>query len=175
MNLEKLRTLPSYTMKVSELPEPSAVLRAFARRGIRNYIYTIACPEDVIKHGMSCPRSGHTDPGDRLYRQLGHLNGWNGQPLQGASGADLKLVVDKHFPHITRNDITVTIYDATNYSFFGGKLDLEKGEHALVSEYEKQHKRRPYGNIQDTAPRGNKAVVANATFGKFFKCITPTF
>lgn len=175
MNLEKLRTLPSYTMTVSKLSTPWEVIKDFTRLGIRNYVYTIAYSEDIIKHGMSCPRSERTKPGDRLYRQLGHLNGWDSEPLQGSSGSDLKLVVDKHFPNVTRNDITVIIYDATNYSFFGGKLDLEKGEHALVDEYEKKHGRRPYGNIQDTAPRGTKAVTANATFEKFFKCITHTF
>jgi len=175
MNLETLHAQPRYVMTVSKLPTPWGVITDFRRLGIRNYIYTIACSEDIIKHGMSCPRSERTKPGDRLYRQLGQLSGWDCDSLQGSSGSDLKLVVDKYFPNITRNDITVTIYDMTNYSFFGGKLDLEKGEHALVAEYEKQHGRRPYGNIQDTTPRGIKIVTAKTTFEKFFKCITPTF
>ena len=129
----------------------------------------------VIKYGMSAPESIHQDPGERVYRQVGHCFTWgNGIRLEGSSGADW-LIIERNFKNlygfdIDHKHIKLIIWDVTRYPFrsFNPFREVESMESELINYYLEHFGEKPIGNINDEANKRNKTFVATAMWDAMF-------
>ncbi len=115
--------------------------------GIKKYTYTFGCKEGVLKHGLS--GDTNSQAGDRIYRQAGHLEGWNGR-LTSASGSDMRIIADdyraKYKRTLDRREVWIQVYDFSNA--IDPDLEIEMHEQHLINESIKCN--------NGTAPMGNK-------------------
>ncbi len=115
--------------------------------GIKKYTYTFGCKEGVLKHGLS--GDTNSQAGDRIYRQAGHLEGWNGR-LTSASGSDMRIIADdyraKYNKTLDRKDVWIQVHDFTDAD--NPDYEIEMHEQHLINESIKANDGR--------APMGNK-------------------
>jgi hypothetical protein len=126
--------------------------KLFKLHGIQDYVYTIETKYGVVKHGESANTIGPN--GERLYRQLGHLLGWE-RRLTGSSGAEMRIVAEEYEKMygepLTRNDVTVRITDLTGVPY--AKDECVALERCLINESIKTDGRAPIGNSDATTKR----------------------
>ena len=96
-----------------------------------------------------------TQKGERIYRQIGHLDSFGANKLIGANGCEFldinQKFKDKYGNDIDHNGITITIWSFDNYNF--RTLDRVKeiidAETELIETYETHYGELPIGNIDD--------------------------
>ena len=123
------------------------VAKIMKAHGIEKYTYTFGCKEGVLKHGLSGDTNSQI--GDRIYRQAGHLEGWNGR-LRSQSGSDMRIIADdyrsKYNKTLDRKDVWITVHDFTDAQ--DPDLEIEMHEDHLIQESIKA--------TNGIAPMGNK-------------------
>jgi len=123
------------------------VAKIMKEYGIEKYTYTFGCSNGVLKHGLSGDINSQI--GDRIYRQSGHLEGWNGR-LESKSGSDMRDIADdyraKYGKTLDRKDVWIQVYDFTDAQ--DPDAEIESHEEYLIEESIKASN----GN----APMGNK-------------------
>ena len=123
------------------------VAKIMKAHNIEKYTYTFGCKEGVLKHGLSGDTNSQI--GDRIYRQAGHLEGWNGR-LRSQSGSDMRIIADdyrsKYNKTLDRKDVWITVHDFTDAQ--NPDLEIEMHEDHLIQESIKAS--------NGIAPMGNK-------------------
>jgi len=169
-------TFPKYTIDVGSLDVPVEIQQTFREYNIDKYVYCIMFKGIIIKYGMSAPESVHRDPGERVYRQVGHCHTWGkGIRLEGSSGADW-LIIERDFKDlygfdIDHKHIKLIIWDVTKYPFqsFYPFREVESMESELINYYLEHYGAKPIGNINDEANKRNKSFIATATWNNCFE------
>ena len=144
-------------LEVAALSDPFEICELFQEFGTKKYIYKIRHSKlgIVLKFGMSCPETDNTEPGERLYRQIGHAASWGRKKIQGPNGSEwnnIETTYRQLFKRkLNRQDLIVDVWDLTNYEFrtINPKLEIIAIENSLIEEYESITGRRPIGNIKD--------------------------
>ena len=107
-----------------DLKDPSDIYEIMKKINARDYAYTVsyntgAIVNPVVKIGMSSPRKDRKNNvmGERLVRQLAHLEGWNSKTFS-ANGSDLamnlRVAIDQGIipkKAINRNNIIICIWN----------------------------------------------------------------
>lgn len=167
---------PKYTIDVGMLQAPSEIQQTFKDYNIDKYVYCIMFKGIVIKYGMSAPKSISRDPGDRVYRQIGHCCTWGkDKRLNGSSGADW-LVVERDFKdhygiNIDHKHIKIIVWNVTNYQFrsLNPFKEVESMESELINYYLEHYGEKPIGNINDEANKLNRSFVVKLQWDNCFE------
>lgn len=153
MNFD-LNSIPKYVIDMSKLVCPSHICHLFSKFKIDKYLYSFTYKGILIKIGMSADKTGA--PGERTYRQAGHISSWaNGIRLTGSSGSDFRIIEEDFknlygFP-LDHRHMTLTVWDLTNYPFqtINSRNEILAMEAELINHYEKIVGSKPIGNIND--------------------------
>ena len=88
------------------------VSKIVKKYGIKYYTYSFISKNGVLKHGRSADNQAHW--GERIYRQAGHLEGWNGR-LNSSSGSDMRIIAEeyqkKYNEVLDRKDISIRVVE----------------------------------------------------------------
>lgn len=145
--------ISTHDINLSQFNNPADICGYFRNNKIKEYLYRINYKGIVLKFGMS--EGNQPNPGDRLYRQVGHSQTWPA-PLNGPNGADWLIIErDMHQKYgitMHKDDITVKIWNLTKYPFntINQRAEIERMEAELIDQYVSVVGQKPLGNIYDT-------------------------
>ena len=164
---------PIYEIDLEKINTPveiSAIVKGF---DTINYVYTFEYKGEIIKHGISVDKK--SIPGERIYRQSGHLEGWSKQLADGSAGDDMRDIDNRYLAttnsRLNRKGMKITVRDLTRVespSFADKHLHVKQLERQLIKEYEDTHNKLPIGNVKDESHIDNKPYVAKSTVEKLF-------
>lgn len=154
-------------LEVTTLNDPYEICRLFRQYNTTKYVYKIRHRKlgVVLKFGMSCPETDLTEPGERLYRQIGHAASWGSKKIQGPSGRDwenIELAFRQLYKRkLIRQDLIVDIWDLTNYEFrtINPKFEIIAIENSLIEEYQRITGNMPIGNIKSECAIKRKSAI----------------
>lgn len=173
--------ITKHTIDVGKLNYPYEISDLMKQFKIRKYLYSIRYKGIILKYGMSADNS--RTYGERIYRQIGHSKSWeheldaygNTKRLSGSSGADWRVVEEDFeklygFP-IDRKQMTVTIYDATNYPFetIDSWTEINAMENDLIERYRELVGEKPIGNINDEDNARRRPKILKSTWAGLFQ------
>ena len=145
--------VPSFQFPLKGLLNPTQIMEIVKKYGIKKYTYEIRCKNITIKYGMSDAET--TQDGERIYRQIGHLDSWGGRKLIGGNGEEFlkynQEYIKKYSENMNHNDMVITIWNFDNYPFstINSSYEIELAEIELIETYAKLHNEKPIGNIDD--------------------------
>lgn len=164
---------PIYKIELDKLNtavDISAIVKSF---GTVKYVYTFKYNGEIIKHGISVDKK--SIPGERIYRQAGHLVGWPTQLAPGSAGTDMRDIDTKYHTetgvNLNRHGMIITVYDLTNVdspSITDENFHVKQFERKLLKEYTDQHDTLPIGNIKDESYIDNKTCVKKTVWNRLF-------
>lgn len=169
MNNNKISRTPDLVIRLAaSTVEHTDILKIFKQHNIKDYVYTIETERAIVKHGMSANTTGPC--GERIYRQLGHLLGWNTR-LTGSSGSEMRIVADDYEQaygeQLTRWDVTLKVYNMTDVPEAESYcLDFERG---LINESIRTDGCAPVGNVDATTRRAAQAEKNMAQILRLFE------
>jgi hypothetical protein len=147
---------------LSQLAEPIEVSHAMRRAKIYSYTYAFVTDEGIIKIGESA--DGSKTPGERIYRQAGHLPGWPTRP-KSSSGADMITIAqdfqNKYNRILHKDTVKIMIYQVGNKE---EAVDLER---SLINEIIQFCGRAPLGNRDSKTKTQQKALTNQAKLNEF--------
>lgn len=169
-----MKTLEEYPMierHLKYLSEPKDIKDLLKKYKVGSFIYEFSVYGIVLKYGMSMNKSREyirkrsnkekivNEPGERLYRQIAHLDGWP-RLAESEYGEDILKAVEKwekeHPGYVIHKDnVTVRMWD------LGSNLEykqVKQREASVIQEYHLAHRRMPYGNLEDYTPFLNYTV-----------------
>lgn len=164
--------IPTYEIKVSDFKNHYDLRKVFKQAKIYKYIYRINYKGLVLKFGMSSDVI--SDPGERVYRQVGHAFGWD-CPLKGSSGDDWYIIeqsiTDQYGIVMHKDDLTIKIWDVTNYPFISITPDIEikRMESELIQTYFEVVGRKPIGNIDDDEKVFKKGMISSELYNRYIE------
>lgn len=142
---------PTVTINLAEFTAPRDVITRMRLFNFGPYAYIFNHLKIPMKIGESANRG--TTPGDRLYRQAGHIFGWE-TPLISGAGMDMKEVVsafEKAYGlTVHKDNVTIAVYDAEPLIRYYGDSASKYAETQLMNQYQKLHNNLPIGNFKDT-------------------------
>jgi hypothetical protein len=159
-----------YSIALAPMSHSTDIIKEFKNLGIKSYIYEIRCSNITVKIGMS--DAATTDLGERVYRQVGHLNSWD-KPLTGRNGEDFEIINETYKQvyscEMDHKNITVNIWSFDNYKFLTTTPDveLENAEWELIETHRIIYGKLPIGNLNHRArPRreGPSQDIVNKLF-----------
>jgi len=168
---------PCYKIELKDLNNPIDVSAICAKLGVEDYVYEVKFEDCILKYGLSfgTSKSMSWTPGERIYRQCGHLPGWN-KPLLGPSGSDMLEITRMYFKKsgklVDRNGVTVTIHDLTNVkspSIVEPYLHVKQLESKLINDYKNKYGQTPIGNIKDESYVGRIRYTPDEVFNSLFE------
>jgi len=164
---------PIYEIELDKISRPvdiSAIVKSF---GTEDYVYTFEHNGEIIKHGISVDKN--SIPGERIYRQAGHLEGWSKQLAEGSAGDDMREINVKYVSEtgksLSRQGMKITVRDLTKItspSVTDKHLHVKRLERQLIKEYKETHGKLPIGNVKDESHIDNKTCITQSTWDKFF-------
>lgn len=164
---------PVYEIDLALIPEPVTISHIMKSLDIVNYVYTFEYQGEVIKHGISVDKK--SIPGERVYRQAGHLLGWSKQLAAGSAGDDMREIDSRYCcksgKNLNRIGMKITIRDLTNVespSRADKHLHVKQLERKMIKEYKEKHGELPIGNIKDESYIDNKTCVTKSTWDRLF-------
>jgi len=156
--------------KINAPVEISAIVKGF---NTINYVYTFEYNDEIIKHGISVDKK--SIPGERIYRQSGHLEGWLKQLADGSAGDDMRDIDNRYLAktntRLNRKGMKIIVRDLTRVespSVADEHFHVKQLERQLIKEYKDAHYKLPIGNIKDESHIDNKPYVAKTTMEKLF-------
>lgn len=165
---------PVYEIDLDKLNVPveiSSILKGF---NTMKYVYTFEYRDRIIKHGISVDTK--SIPGERIYRQAGHLEGWHKQLAPGSAGDDMRDINIKYFVDtgtaLNRRGMKIIVRDLTSVdssSSVDKNLHVKKLERQLIKEYTAIHNTLPIGNVKDESYIDNKTCVTKSTWNRLFE------
>jgi hypothetical protein len=176
-NIDFLK-IPEYYLIGANLKSPRDITSFFIFKKIKYYCYDIDCIDTYsgvmnrIKTGMSADLK--SDPGERLYRQIAHLDSWGDQTIKGSSGDDfleaITLFQNYYGYNIDHKNCIITIHDMTDYPFqgFNPEIEIKSAEEILIVEHEKKFNMRPLGNQQKLYVNMNRSIVYKSHFESLY-------
>ena len=173
MNLIDWSRIPQFNINVGKLSAPSDILAIMKQNRVRKYIYRIKYKGILIKFGMSADNSKNF--GERIYRQIAHCISWGPLRNRGACGSDW-LIIEQDFKtqygfDIDHNDISITIYNLSNYPFktISPWDEIIAIENYLIEKYVNIVGEKPIGNINDEAHIKRRPKILTTTWDSCFK------
>lgn len=162
---------PTYEIDLSKLVHFTDIIDIMKNIGIREYVYSFHFNNEVIKYGFSTDKKSW--PGERLYRQAGHLYGWSSR-LTSKSGSDMISIDNEYYKknkiNLNRNNMTITVIDLTgikNDNLNDPDWPCKKLERELIAEYVQSNGHTPIGNLRDESLRNNSYISRNIYFNLF--------
>jgi hypothetical protein len=170
----KTAPYPIYEIDLEQLGRPidiSAIVKEF---GTEKYVYTFIYNGKVIKHGISVDKN--SIPGERIYRQAGHLLGWPTRLAEGSAGDDMREIDDRFFQetgsNLNRKGMKIVVRDLTEVdspSVSDKNFHVKQLERQLIKEYREDNDKLPIGNIKDESYIDNKTCVSKTTWENLFE------
>ena len=158
-------TYETWEIDLSDMKHYTDITKAMEEIGAVDYVYTFVYNNEVIKHGLSTPTSQKTDCGDRIYRQAGHLDGWDVK-LGGRSGDDMEDIATDYYAQtgqwLNRKNVKIIVRNLTGMSspsVSDSKWHVKQLERKLIKEHVEQFGKLPIGNIKEESYVDNKAFV----------------
>lgn len=171
--IDPTHSVPVHEIKLAELSAPIEISDIFRSLEIGSYVYTFDREGIILKAGMSLNKSD--TPGERIYRQAGHIDGWD-TPLLGASGSDFLAIAEKYKAitgkTLSRMDVSIKIYDLTDETspnVADEHFHVKRLERALIKEHIDIHGVLPIGNTKDESYIDNKAYISREVFNGIFE------
>lgn len=133
--------------------KPVEIIDHMTNLNIMHYVYAIYWNNVLVKYGMSEGQT--TRPGERLYRQIGHIPSFGQHTIHGSNGIDFRVICQhlelEYGKKVDHNDMTVFVWDFTNYPWhtISKPYELDKAETYLIQEHLRIHNRLPIGNLYD--------------------------
>lgn len=162
--------LPVIMFDLSRYLNPALIKEDMKKAGISSYVYAFYYKGVLMKYGVQYGSNSKTF-GERIYRQAFHIPGWPKKPSKRSAGNDM-LDIIVHFPGINKNDITIQIWDMTNYPRANSKnpkYEVNQVERQLIKAYTDLHGTSPIGNIKDERHMDNKVQVEDMLFDSLFE------
>ena len=164
---------PDYKINVTNLHKPSVLLSELKRLKLQRYCYAFWVKNNNTDILMNIGMSTGRHVGDRLYRKVGNLPGWDKYKLNGNWGSDMKMVVElveEKFNKdlkIHKDNVCLHIWDTSNLTSPNFNSPTIEAEKKLFRDSKKKFGCIPAGNIQDPNDR-NKSKVDKHHFSMFF-------
>lgn len=164
---------PAWTVDLSKLNHSSGICEIMKNKRIVNYVYIFSCIHGVLKYGYSADNSRNY--GDRVYRQAGHLHGWN-RRLNGSSGSDMRIIADNYYEKyntiLDRNDVKLTIIDLSNYDLPDTQEEHCKTlERMLIDDCIARNGAAPIGNVDNVTESNVRKHKNDKQLEKFFEIL----
>lgn len=166
--------IPTYHIDVSNFKNHYDLRSVFKHANIRKYIYRINYKGLVLKYGMSSDVK--SDPGERVYRQVGHAFGWE-YPLEGSSGDDWYIieqsVVDQYGITMHKDGLTVKIWDLSQYPFMSltPNVEIKRIESELIQLHVDTVGEKPIGNIEDDTKIFKKCMISAEIYNRYIEIL----
>lgn len=178
--------LPTLTIDCSTLSEPTDICKICKDNGIYNkYVYTIKYVDPVthidtvLKYGMSCATEKNRY-GDRVMRQVAHIESWGTSAYKGGCGADW-LNVEQDFykrtgKQISHTNIRIIIRNFENYPFksFDQKTEITSAEQSLILHHYLMTEQVPIGNrkvYSEAWLKKSNSYVPKAVFDQYIATV----
>lgn len=150
--------MKTFEIKLAELATPRDVCYIAEMERCKYYTYTFQSDNEVIKHGKAADSEWISGTwGNRIYRQTGGIPGWGGWSLDDTSARKMRDGMSRHFPNLTKNDITIIVYDYTAELDKEGDIEIDRvllnEEHELINQHVQLYGVAPKLNIQKTRVR----------------------
>jgi len=171
---EELGLVPQYTIDLSKINFPYDICRILKAKDVHAYVYQIIHNGILIKYGMSADRQRNY--GERLYRQVSHMESWGTLRNTGSSGADFRIIESDYYKKygtkMDRNLVKIKIFDVTNFPYKSTchRDEILKIESCLIDEYLHIFGEKPIGNVNDDDHIfKKKSYVSKNTIDSIFK------
>jgi hypothetical protein len=168
---------PDYRIDIKRLSKPYNLVKFLKNKKIHNYCYGfwVDVPAQNLMILMNIGMSVGGCVGDRIYRKVGNLPGWGTAQLNGAFGADMKMVVEafeEKFQHlgikVHKNLVAVDIWNTTNLQATTFNCPTVDAEKKLFQDCEDTFGNIPVGNFQDPRKR-NITNISISVFNNLFE------
>ena len=168
---------PDYVILLKDCDFASSIMKFCKNNNIQNYAYAFVyySPYTHKVHYLKFGRSAGEEIGERIYRQAGHIHGWD-KMLQGSSGSDMKDVItlfenENNFETPTVEHIAIHIWNVTQHKnphINDIAYPSRICENELMTEYEAVFNKLPVGNLKDTRHEMMQPYVSKDTWNNLF-------
>lgn len=160
--------MKTFTISLANLSAPRDICYLLEKRGVKYFTYSFQCNDGIIKHGKAADKEWQSGTwGNRVYRQAGGIPGWGAMALADTSALKMNVQMNKHFPGLTRADVTITICDFTAELQHESDAEIDRvllnEEDAMVKRHIADYGAPPKLNIQKTKTR-TKPILSSALF-----------
>lgn len=161
-----------YNITLNGIVYPWEIIDLVKKLGINSYVYEIKHNNVTIKYGMSA--AGTTQKGERVYRQIGHLNSFGQNKLVGPNGSEFLDIDEKYknkYHHsIDHNNISITIWSFDNYNYrtIDTVKEIIDAETELIETFKNHYGELPIGNIDDNKLWRRKSAVRRDVYENLF-------
>lgn len=147
---------PDFVVSIKSLRRPIDISKIIKGLGDTGYSYGFKYKNKLIKYGMSDNFSN--TPGERVYRQIANLPGWDTIPASSC-GKDILTAIDlfekEEGVKVHKDDCILEIWVSATPS---------TDEDELISQYKENTGRLPAGNVKERI----KGIVSKQLLSKFF-------
>lgn len=161
-----------YTIPLKGLSHPWEIVNLIKQLGIRKYVYAIMYNNIVVKYGMSDANT--TKSGERIYRQVGHLDSFGPNKIVGPNGSEFvdinQRFKDKYTADIDHNGMSITVWSFDNYNFrtMDTVKEITDAESELIETYKNHYGDLPIGNKDDNKFWKRKVAVSRSVYESIF-------
>lgn len=163
---------PKHVIHLSEIKDAAYVQRYCRQHNIFFMVYSIKWKAETLKYGIQ-HKVRNSQPGERLYTQIGWMPGWARGPLKRcpdtgeAINKMINYIEEKYASAFNKNDVTVEIMDFTDYDFTNREnryAEMQNWEEHYKKKFFELHGHYPIGN-----PKQEKLRFVPTTFNRFFE------
>ena len=161
-----------YSFPLKGMTSPAEIMQVVKQLNIKKYTYEIRCDNITIKFGMSDAET--TQPGERMYRQIGHLDSWGSFKIHGPNGDEF-LDTNERFKNLynrsmDHNNIVIYIWNFDTYPFvtINSAMEINDAECELIEGYTNTYGELPIGNIDDGNLFRKKSAPLKSVFEGMF-------
>jgi len=153
---------------------PSEILAVFRKLEIEKFPYAIVHDNILVKYGASAPATKNTEPGERVYRQVGRLLSFGKNRLTGPNSKEFGITDEKYQDlygtPMNHNDIRVFVWPMDDYDFDTTNpwTEVNWAEQELIAAYVKFHGELPIGNLDDGTLMNGKSAPLKSVTDKIF-------
>ena len=169
------KQVPCSSFSLKGMMSPTEIIDEMKLLGIKKYTYEIRCKNITIKYGMS--DAATTRPGERIYRQIGHLLSWGPTRLFGMNGIDFLAIdaeyYDTYQENMNHNDIVIYVWNFDNYPFItiDSWNEINNAEIELIENHATMYGGKPIGNIDDGYMFHKRSAPLLEVWEKFFEVV----
>lgn len=165
---------PTWAIDLSQLTDFLDLTGIMKQLKIVKYNYSFIYREEVIKHGISADRS--LTWGERIYRQAGHLEGWNRKLAPDSSGSDMQDISNEYFTlhgtHLNRVGMLIIVVDMSDVvspMVNDPAYPLKKLERDQIKEHIERTGYPPIGNKKTEEYMDRKTFIKKDLWEELFE------
>jgi hypothetical protein len=153
---------------------PPEILVQFRKLKIEKFPYAIFHDNVLIKYGASAPTTRNTEPGERVYRQVGRLLSFGKHRLTGPNSKEFAITDEKYQDlygsPLNHNNIRVHVWPMDDYEFetINHWTEVNWAEQELISNHLKFYGELPIGNLDDGSLMNRKSSPLKSVTDKMF-------